>query len=82
MKKKPNMKRYDWSDDLKGMMIRQARLKLNMDQDQFANILGSSRTTVLQWEAERRIPRGPTFRLFLLVCESQGISFDKKGVIR
>ena len=71
----------NWPDELKAMMIRQFRLKLRMKQIDFAEMLGSSVSTVCQWEMGRRIPRGPTWRMFLILAEHKGIKFDKDGVI-
>jgi DNA-binding XRE family transcriptional regulator len=70
-----------WPDELKAVMIRQARKKLRMKQMEFAELLGSSTATVCQWEMGRRIPRGPSWRMFLILMEHKGITFGNDGVL-
>ena len=70
-----------WPDELKAVMIRQGRKKLRMSQMEFAEMFGSSVSTVCQWEMGRRIPRGPSWRMFLILMEHKGIVFGPDGVI-
>lgn len=52
-----------------------------MGQVEFAELVGSSASTVCQWEAGRRIPRGPTWKMMMILFEARGILFDKNGLI-
>jgi len=71
----------NWPDELKAMMIRQARKKLRMEQLEFAEAMGASVCTISQWENGRRIPRGSAWRMFLILMEHRaGITFTPEGV--
>jgi DNA-binding transcriptional regulator YiaG len=71
----------EYPDEAKAMMFRMARTKLRLKLRDFADLMGSSAPTCCQWESGRRIPRGPTWRMFLLLMQQKGIEFDKDGML-
>ena len=48
-----------------GQRLREARKKVNLTQEELANIIGVKAAEVSQYESNKRTPRWPTFNKFL-----------------
>jgi len=57
--------------------IKRIRMRLNLTQPTFANIIGVSPKTVEAWECGRNIPKGPSLRM-LEMLDKDGQAMVKK----
>lgn len=65
----------------RGEEIRSIRLKQNLTQQTFANVLGVSQKTVEAWETGRNIPQGPAQRMLQLMHNDKNI-LEKYGIMK
>jgi putative transcriptional regulator len=61
--------------DIKSNEIKEIRLKHNLTQDKFAELLGISKGTLKNWEQGRRIPTGPANVLLSIAEKNPEVIF-------
>ncbi len=57
--------------------VKYARMKLSLSQEELAERIGVSYSTVSRWEREGRTPQMKTLGRFYALCEENGINFKE-----
>jgi len=59
--------------------IKALRKKLNLNQTQLAELLGTSRVLISYWETGRRNPCGISQKLLTFLAEKKGVNLEELG---